>query len=159
MTRDELLEIVRVTPRLPNEDGPATFAAGVAEQMDLDSNTLAFSDGWTRKKVLPFVIERFGKQRVLTRRHPLQPKDERDEPDVQRDASPSSTEFLGKCEQIFTINSSVGLEALLHGKQVTILGQNPFRFIARMRARRGIRALLGLELRGLRLSCALSTDL
>jgi 2-polyprenyl-3-methyl-5-hydroxy-6-metoxy-1,4-benzoquinol methylase len=132
LTREELLAVARVTPQLPGEGERATFAAGVAEQLDLDSNTVAFSDGWSRQKLLSFVIERFGKENVLTRRHPLQPHDQDDQQEVPNDESPSSIEFLAKCDQIFTINSSVGLEAMLYGKETTILGQNPFRFIARM---------------------------
>ncbi|MCE5268064.1 MAG: hypothetical protein LLG00_09285 [Planctomycetaceae bacterium] len=132
LTREELLQVIRVTPRLPGEGDPATFAAGVAEQMDLDSNTIAFSDGWTRPRLLQTVIERFGKDNVLTRRHPYQPKDDNGEPEVETDQSASSIQFLARCEHLFTINSSVGLESLLYGKPTTILGENPFRFIAEM---------------------------
>ena len=132
LTREELLEFVRLTPQLPGEGVRPTFAAGIAEQMELDSNTIAFANGWNRWKLQCSVVEQFGKENVLTRRHPKQPRDPAEESEVQSDDSACSIEFVAKCHQIFSINSSVGLEALLYGKKTTFLGQNPFEFIARM---------------------------
>jgi hypothetical protein len=132
LTREELLEFARLSPPHPGEGGCPTFAAGVAEQMELDSNTIAFSNGWNRRKLQRHVIDQFGKENVLTRRHPYQPRDPDEELEVKSDESASSIEFLGKCREVFSINSSVGLEALLYGKKATFVGQNPFGYAARI---------------------------
>ncbi|MCC6127227.1 MAG: hypothetical protein IT426_19880 [Pirellulales bacterium] len=130
LTREALLEVVRSTPRLPQEDAQSTYAVGMAKQMAADSNILAFSDGWDARKLVDHAIDRFGSGNVLVRKHPGEPEDDRNDANLVKDTSATAIEFIAKCNHVMTINSSVGFEAMLYGKQTTMLGQNPFRFIA-----------------------------
>jgi DNA-binding HxlR family transcriptional regulator len=132
LTREALLQAVRSTPPLPQENSQATFAVGVAKQVTLDSNIIAYAEGWDAQKLIAHAIDRFGAENILERKHPQEPGDDRGNAKLAQDTSATSVEFLAKCEQVLTINSSVGFEAMLHGKRATILGENPFRFIARM---------------------------
>ncbi|NYY80403.1 hypothetical protein DMH27_09665 [Raoultella planticola] len=45
------------------------------------------------------------------------------------DDSANSLAFINKCKEVFTINSSVGLEAMLTGKKITVLGDCSYAFI------------------------------
>jgi peptidoglycan hydrolase CwlO-like protein len=132
LDRETLLDVVRSTPRFPEEGAQPTFAVGVPQQVTLDSNIVAYADGWDPQKLVALAIDRFGRENVLVRRHPHEPPHDFSDASLAQDTSGTAIEFLAKCNQILTINSSVGFEALLYGKQATMLGDNPFRFIARM---------------------------
>jgi hypothetical protein len=130
LPREALLDVVRSSPKLPQEDAQPTFAVGVAKQVAMDSNIVAFSGGWNAEKLVDHALDRFGNGNVLVRKHPGEPEDDRHDANLVKDTSATAIEFLAKCNQVMTINSSVGFEAMLYGKKTTILGDNPFRFIA-----------------------------
>jgi len=111
------------------ETPTARFDLGVALQVEDDSNLLAFGHGFDNQSLLVYAHLRHPGGGVLVRGHPgslfaLKPDW------YQVDDSPDSVAFLRRCERILTINSSVGLEAMLMGKPVEVLGDCAHRFIA-----------------------------
>jgi hypothetical protein len=111
------------------ETPAARFDLGVALQVEDDSNLLAFGHGFDNQSLLVYAHLRRPDGGVLVRGHPgslfaLKPDW------YQVDDSPDSVAFIRRCERILTINSSVGLEAMLMGKPVEVLGDCAHRFIA-----------------------------
>jgi hypothetical protein len=49
---------------------------------------------------------------------------------VRIDASRTSSDFVARCRQVLTLNSSVGVEAMLQERPVAILGESPARHLA-----------------------------
>ncbi|MBI1284058.1 MAG: hypothetical protein GC183_06935 [Thiobacillus sp.] len=118
--------------------GPATPEPGIAPvlrastgvvlQVEDDSNLIAFGRGYDNQSIIVLSHLRDATGGVLIRPHPgslfaLK------ENWYQIDDSPNSTAFIRRCERILTINSSVGLEAMLLDVPVTVLGDASFRFI------------------------------
>lgn len=126
LTRSQLLDLALVEPSRPLEGDPA-FEVGIPLQVENDSNIIAFSNGWDNLRLIGETTSRYGRQQSLIRRHP---GGLRDYPDTNGilDRSRDSLEFLLACRRVVTINSSVGLEALLLGKETVILGDSPFAF-------------------------------
>lgn len=101
---------------------------GVALQVEDDSNLLAFGHGFDNQSLLVYAHLRCPHAGVLVRGHPgsvfaLKPDW------YTVDDSPDSVAFIRRCEKLLTINSSVGLEALLMRKPVEMLGDCAHRFI------------------------------
>lgn len=103
------------------------FKIGLPLQVEDDSNMLAYSNGFNNIELLNYTYKFFDKSDVLVRKHPgghaiykVQNNDESIFPFA----------FIERCQSIVTINSSMGLEALLLGKPAWIMGQNPFKFCA-----------------------------
>uniref|UniRef100_UPI003989FB7A GT99 family glycosyltransferase N-terminal domain-containing protein n=1 Tax=Serratia sp. (in: enterobacteria) TaxID=616 RepID=UPI003989FB7A len=114
--------------RLP-EDKEAEFDFGLAMQVEDDSNIIAYSHGFNNLSMISYANTLCSDDRLLIRPHPgsrFQLKDG----NVNVDDSPNSLEFLFRCKQILTINSSVGLEGLLLQKPVQVLGDSSYSFIA-----------------------------
>lgn len=110
------------------ETPAARFNLGVALQVEDDSNLLAFGHGFDNQSLLVYAHLRHPDGGVLVRSHPgslfaLKPDW------YQVDDSPDSVAFIRRCERILAINSSVGLEAMLMGKPVEVLGDCAHRFI------------------------------
>ncbi|WP_440973086.1 GT99 family glycosyltransferase N-terminal domain-containing protein [Pseudomonas koreensis] len=104
-------------------------SVGVPLQVEDDSNLIAYSNGYDNNSLIAFA--RFCEnENLLIRAHPSSQFTLRGE-DTQIDHSGNSIEFLGKCREIITINSSVGLEGLLFERKVTALGDCSFAFINR----------------------------
>lgn len=105
------------------------FRLGVALQVEDDSNLLAFGNGFDNQSLLVYAHLRRPDAGVLVRAHPgslFAPK-----PDWYTvDDSPDSVAFIRRCEKLLTINSSVGLEAMLMQTPVEVLGDCAHRFIA-----------------------------
>ena len=114
------------------EDGktPETrFKLGVALQVEDDSNLLAFGHGFDNQSLLVYAHLRRPDGDVLVRGHPGSLFAVK--PDwYEVDGSPDSVGFVRRCENILTINTSVGLEAMLMGTPVEVLGDCAHRFIA-----------------------------
>jgi radical SAM protein with 4Fe4S-binding SPASM domain len=108
---------------------PVRYKVGLALQVEDDSNLLAFSGGLSNLDILLLAREFFDKEEVLVRRHP-QGYLNYDSWAVT-DQSTDQIDFIKSCERILTINSSVGVEALLYRKNVIMLGQNPADFLTR----------------------------
>lgn len=108
----------------------ALASLGVALQVEDDSNLLAFGNGFDNQGLLAYALFYHADDDVLVRAHPgslfdLKPGR------FAVDDSTSSLAFIQRCNKLLTINSSVGLEALLMGKPVEVLGDCPHRFITR----------------------------
>ena len=102
-------------------------SVGVPLQVEDDSNLIAYSNGYDNNSLIAYA-RHLEKKDLLIRAHPnsqFAPKTI----DSEIDDSANSIEFIGKCREIITINSSVGLEALLFERKVTALGDNSFAFI------------------------------
>jgi Glycosyltransferase WbsX/Capsule polysaccharide biosynthesis protein len=108
------------------------FKHGVALQVEDDSNIIAFSNGYNSTAMVNKAVEDSSAAEVLVRDHPAAHFAYRQRQTGQpaRDQSASTLDFLGKIDHLYTINSSLGLEALLHGIPVTCLGEAPYKFIS-----------------------------
>jgi hypothetical protein len=131
-SREELLRIVTKPEHYSYVknllEAKPTYDCGAALQVDVDSNTIAFNEGWTTADLINKAIKDYG--RVLVRNHPsasIHFTNPKSLGGGVLDNSKDSLEFISKCKKIMTINSSVGFQAILMGKEVEILGDNPFR--------------------------------
>ena len=105
------------------------YKLGVVLQVEDDSNLLAFGRGFDNLSLLTVAHLRYPEGSVLARSHPgsvfaLKPDW------YALDDSPDSVAFIRRCEKVLTINSSVGLEALLMQTPVEVLGDCAHRYIA-----------------------------
>ncbi|WP_223564031.1 GT99 family glycosyltransferase N-terminal domain-containing protein [Pantoea agglomerans] len=101
------------------------YDIGVPLQVEDDSNIIAYSKGFDNSELINYAKNQASK--VLIRKHPYGRVDYKDIETGSENLTPQ--EFIALCEKIVTINSSVGFEALLWGKQGEILGDSPFSFI------------------------------
>jgi len=101
------------------------FEAGVPLQVEDDSNIIAFSNGFNNHELIAFAKSNYDSW--LLRKHPYGHLDYKDAYEETNHLSPQ--EFIALCKTIVTINSSMGLEALLMGKPSLILGDSPFKYI------------------------------
>lgn len=104
------------------------FDAGVVLQVEDDSNLVAFGHGFDNQALIIHTHLHHADGRVLVRGHPgslfaVKPNW------YQVDDSPGSVPFIRRCRRIATINSSVGLEAMLLETPTTVLGDCSYRFI------------------------------
>lgn len=117
----EILAALEAAPIfMPEPD--ANSRIGVALQVEDDSNTLAFNYGWSTAELLSYARDRFGKDHLLIRPHPQARLKIASEEYGDVDASPDSITFIARCRQVLTINSSVGVEAVLLGRSAVWLG-------------------------------------
>ena len=100
------------------------FEIGVPLQVEDDSNIIAFSNGFNNHELIDYA-QSFSKK-VLIRKHPYGRANYNGIEHEDKTLTPQ--EFIYLCERIITINSSVGLEAILLGKSSEILGDSPFKF-------------------------------
>ncbi|BDT66795.1 hypothetical protein os1_09590 [Comamonadaceae bacterium OS-1] len=101
---------------------------GVVLQIEDDSNLVAFGEGFTNQDLLVYARLHASNDNLLVRSHPgslFSPRADH----YSIDKSPNSIAFIHRCKKILTINSSVGLEAILMDVPVQILGDCSYRFI------------------------------
>ena len=98
-------------------------------QVEDDSNIIAYSHNFTNISLISYVRQQHTLENILVRAHPGSLFRLRDDI-FSIDASANSLEFIQKCHSIYTINSSVGLEALLCEKKTNILGDCSYAFVA-----------------------------
>lgn len=103
--------------------------AGIVLQVEDDSNIIAYSHNFTNISLISYVRQQHSLENILVRAHPGSLFRLRDDI-FSIDASANSLEFIQKCHSIYTINSSVGLEALLCEKKTNILGDCSYAFVA-----------------------------
>lgn len=103
--------------------------AGIVLQVEDDSNIIAYSHDFTNISLISYVRQQHALENILVRAHPGSLFRLRDDI-FSIDASANSLEFIQKCHSIYTINSSVGLEALLCEKKTNILGDCSYAFVA-----------------------------
>lgn len=113
---------------LPSTETATPSAAGVVLQVEDDSNLIAYNHGFTNISLISYVRQLYEKDDILVRAHPGSLFRLRDDV-FTIDDSANSLAFINKCQEVFTINSSVGLEALLTGKKTTVLGDCSYSFI------------------------------
>lgn len=114
----------RLPPRSPSN------VTGVALQVEDDSNLVAFSNGFDNQSAVVHArlfFESTGPVRV--RSHPGSTFWTRPGQGFEPDDSRDSIEFIRRCARIVTINSSVGLEAILMGIPVHCLGECSYEFV------------------------------
>ncbi|WP_373644600.1 hypothetical protein [Klebsiella quasipneumoniae] len=104
--------------------------AGIVLQVEDDSNIIAYSHDFTNISLISYVRQQHSLENILVRAHPGSLFRLRDDI-FSIDASANSLEFIQKCHSIYTINSSVGLEALLCEKKTNILGDCSYAFVAK----------------------------
>lgn len=102
------------------------YDVGVVLQVEDDSNLLAFANGMNNLSLITLAQQQ--SESVLVRPHPGSRFALR-QGALALDDSCHSLSFISRCRRIITINSSVGLEAMLLGKPVQVLGDNAFNFI------------------------------
>ena len=117
---DYILNLYKTTP---------TYECGVAMQVDVDTNLIAFNRGVLEADIVNIAAKEYNSS-LLIRNHPLSSLGYIRPASLglgKVDESANSLEFLAKCKRIYTLNSSVAFEAMLLGREAAIFGDNPFR--------------------------------
>lgn len=121
----KLLEVLHVRQR--------KYKAGVGLQVEMDTNLLLFNNNcsWI-DAVLQAQAENEGK--ILVRPHPCANYDLKAKFRLVLDdiTKGNAIDFINKCDKIYCLNSSVGIEALLLGRRAEILGESPFSSLCHM---------------------------
>ncbi|CAI1595461.1 Capsule polysaccharide biosynthesis protein [Serratia quinivorans] len=110
------------------QKGDAEFDIGLVMQVEDDSNIIAYSNGFNNLSLLSYAQTLCPSDNLLIRVHPGS-RFQLQNVQSEIDHSPNSLEFLHRCRRVVTINSSVGLEGLLLGSEVQILGDSSYSFI------------------------------
>jgi hypothetical protein len=119
------------------------YEAGVAMQLEVDTNVLLFNKGnsWI-DPILRAKAETNGQ--ILVRPHPESNFTIKNNKRLVGDIimpSNRAFNFINKCKRVYCLNSSVGLEAVLLGRESVILGDNPFSSIPKMDEETKLKAL------------------
>ena len=132
-SREELLQLISKPHQrdyvISKSKESPKYECGVAMQVDIDTNVLAFNRGVSETDVINMAAKDFNNSLII-RNHPLSSIGYIRPASLglgQIDTSKDSLEFIGKCKRIYTLNSSVAFEALLLGREVKVFGDNPFR--------------------------------
>jgi len=104
------------------------YECGIALQVEDDSNLVAFGNGFDNKSLIARTQIKNQNQKILVRPHPGSQFTLKGH-QFEIDSSENSLAFISRCKKIYTINSSIGLEAILQEKPVEILGDCSFFFI------------------------------
>ena len=145
LNRKELLRVVspnhyqELHKILDNKD--RKYDIGVGLQVEVDTNLLLFNNGcsWI-DPILAAKADSTGK--VFVRPHPLAGYIMK--PDVRLvidDLKGNAVEFISKCNKIYCLNSSVGFEATLLGREAKIFGENPFKSLCNIDEETQLKAL------------------
>lgn len=146
LSRKELIRIISpnnyhtLYKILENKD--RTYEIGVGLQVEVDTNLLLFNNGrnWI-DPILSAKADSVGK--VLVRPHPSSGYIMK--PDVRLTIDDltkgNAQDFINKCDKIYCLNSSVGFEAILLGREAKIFGDSPFKNICKMNEEEKILAL------------------
>lgn len=129
----ELLDIIsNKKQNIKSFSNKKTFKAGIALQVENDSNILAYSNGFNNFEIINLVKQYYNNDEILVRQHPSGFLDY-SKLKCEMDTSASSADFIQKCNEIYSINSSVALEGFLFEKKVNILGESPFKFLMKLK--------------------------
>lgn len=126
--RNELLRFCSFGQARETEEAPR-YEIGVVLQVEDDSNMLAYANGLNNFTLIKLANAFFYDDEILIRRHPKSHV-HYDEYFGQIDGAPDAAAFIRQCKRICTVNSSVGFEALLYGKESFVLGDSPYAFLA-----------------------------
>lgn len=137
LTRKELIKILspnhyqRLYKILDNKD--YNYEIGVGLQVEVDTNLLLFNNGvnWI-DTILSAKADSQGK--ILVRPHPVAGYTMKSDnrliiDDINKG---DAQDFISKCRKIYCLNSSVGFEAILLGKESKIFGDSPFKNVCNM---------------------------
>lgn len=115
------------------KEGGSRAKVGVALQVETDSNALAYGGGWTNLGLVNHIRRSKIANDSILRLHPggaaVYPG--------RIDLSPSPLEFLANIEEVWTVNSSLAIEALFWGKKSRIFGDSPVKPITQMSSKEG----------------------
>lgn len=129
LTTRELLYFFLIHPETCQQlPAQITYECGAVLQVEDDSNLVAYGNGMSNFSLLAAARQKVAEHELLVRSHPGSAFSLRTE-QINLDSSPNSLTFVARCRQIVTINSSVGLEALLLDKSLTVWGDNSYSFI------------------------------
>lgn len=96
---------------------------GLALQVETDSNALAYGNGWNNLSLINHARRSADAETALLRLHPggaaIYPG--------RIDLRPSPLEFLASVDEVWTVNSSLGIEAIFWGKSARIFGDSPIK--------------------------------
>jgi GT2 family glycosyltransferase len=106
------------------------FDVGLPMQIEDDTNLIASSNGFSNQGLIAYSKLKFPDKRIAYKAHPGSFFDIKSEKGGVVDYL--GTDFLFDCDAILTINSSMGFEALLWGKQAYVLGSAAYAHIATM---------------------------
>ncbi|MBL8401382.1 MULTISPECIES: GT99 family glycosyltransferase N-terminal domain-containing protein [Candidatus Accumulibacter] len=129
LSKGEILTLVLIDPGMLESTTPPEMAIGLPLQVEDDTNIIAFSNGWNNQRLIDEANALHGHDNILIRHHPGGLKSYPDTSGLI-DKSSSSIAFIRRCRQIATINSSIGLEALLWDVDTRILGDSPIAIAA-----------------------------
>ncbi|KES24574.1 hypothetical protein FG99_08305 [Pseudomonas sp. AAC] len=104
---------------------------GLALQVEDDSNLIAFSNGYDNTSLINHTRLLHPDVPLLVRAHPGSLFN-LDNQKLIVDYSPDTACFLDRIQELLTINSSVGLEALLREKCVKALGDCSYQFLTHL---------------------------
>ena len=119
-----------------------TYEAGVGLQVEVDTNVLLFNKGYNWiDPLLMAQAQTTGK--VLVRPHPMASYTLKQNNRIVIDdvVKTKAYEFINKCKRVYCLNSSVGIESILLGRQAVILGDNPFMSVCDMDEETQLKAL------------------
>lgn len=146
LSRKELIRIIspnhyqELYKILDNKD--RKYNIGVGLQVEVDTNLLLFNSGrsWV-DPILAAKADSAGK--ILVRPHPMagyimKPDYRLEIDDITKG---SAVEFINKCDKIYCLNSSVGFEAMMLGRDAKIFGDSPFRDVCDMDEETKLKAL------------------
>ncbi|MFM1703547.1 GT99 family glycosyltransferase N-terminal domain-containing protein [Aeromonas salmonicida] len=129
LTTRELLQFFLTHPETCQQlPAQSTYEYGAVLQVEDDSNLVAYGNGMSNLALLAAAWQKVAADDLLVRAHPGSPFALK-AAQVCLDDSPNSLCFVALCRQILTINSSVGLEALLLDKSLTVWGDSSYNFI------------------------------
>ncbi|MGU5615829.1 GT99 family glycosyltransferase N-terminal domain-containing protein [Aeromonas caviae] len=129
LTIRELLHFFLTHPETcQNLPAQTAYECGAVLQVEDDSNLVAYGNGMSNLALLAAARQKVTADDLLVRAHPGSPFALK-AAQINLDNSPNSLYFVALCRQILTINSSVGLEALLLDKSLTVWGDNSYNFI------------------------------
>ena len=146
LSRKELIRVIspnhyqELYRILDNKD--RKYDIGVGLQVEVDTNLLLFNNGYSWvDPVLAAKADSTGK--VLVRPHPMagyvmKPDNRLEIDDITKG---SAVEFINKCNKIYCLNSSVGFEAIMLGREARIFGDSPFRNVCNMDEETKLKAL------------------
>lgn len=124
--RNYLLNLLKIEGQEKERLIEEVYDIGVPLQVEDDSNIIAFSNGFSNFELINYC--RSLSNNILIRKHPSGYINYSEITPNSEELTPQ--DFIDKCRNIVTINSSVGLEAILYGKKTIILGDSPFKLLS-----------------------------
>ena len=137
LSRKELIRII--SPSHYNElykvldNKERKYEIGVGLQVEVDTNLLLFNNGYNW--IDPVLAAKAdSEEKILVRPHPaagyvMKSDVKMDIDDITKG---SALDFINRCDKIYCLNSSVGFEAILLGREAKIFGDSPFRNVCNM---------------------------